>query len=190
MLRKVLSTTLTVVFTLSLCLFVYDQADARVTCSASASAGAGSASGSVSPGISDLELDHKAGQSYEGKGSVKLVVNNSDYPLIGKRIWVKVKVQRVTSTEKRILKKKFDVGADIIVPGPIISTTQVGSVVEVSYEVSVQITRDELYAIKEGASCSKSGKFWQYKDAIAFGNCGGASDSDGWKRYRPFQNNN
>ena len=190
MYRKVLLATLAVLFIVSLCLVVYDPAYARVTCSASASAGSGSASGSVTPGIADLELDHKAGQNYEGKGTVKLVVNNVDYPLIGKRIWVKVKVQRVTSTEKRIVKKKFDVGTEIIVPGPIISTVETGNVIEVSYEISVQVTRDELYTTYESASHNKGGKFWQYKDAIAFGNCGSASDSDGWKRYRPFWNNN
>ena len=189
MYRKVLFATLAVMLIVTLCLFVHDQAHARVTCSASASAGAGSASGSVSPGISDLQLDHKAGQKYEGQGSVKLVVNNQNYQIVGKRIWVKVSVQQVTWTEKRLVKKTFQSGSTIVVPGPIISSIEANGKIEVTYETSVKITRDELYTTKEGASKSKDGSFWQYKDAIAFGNCSTASDSDGWKRYRPFWDN-
>ena len=71
MVRKVLYGTLAVMFIVSLCLLVYDYTYARVTCSASASANSFYASGSVSPGITNLEWEHREGQSYSGSATVR-----------------------------------------------------------------------------------------------------------------------
>ena len=71
MYRKVLFATLAVVFIVALCFFVYNQTDAAVTCSASASANSFYASGSVSPGIRNLEWEHKKDDMYSGRATVR-----------------------------------------------------------------------------------------------------------------------
>ncbi len=71
MYRKVLFATLAGLFIVSLCFFVYNQVHAAVTCSASASANSFYARGSVSPGITNLEWEHKEGQKYNGTATVR-----------------------------------------------------------------------------------------------------------------------
>lgn len=75
MYRKALFAILAMVFIASLCFFVYNQVHAAVTCSASASAGDLVARASVSPGATNIELDHSKGQKYRGNGTARAVVN-------------------------------------------------------------------------------------------------------------------
>ena len=74
MYRKILFATLAVVFIVSLCLFAYNYTHAAVTCSASASANSLYSRGYVSPGITNLEWEHKKDQVYTGSATVRAAV--------------------------------------------------------------------------------------------------------------------
>ena len=183
---KIFAVVLAVIFTCGLSALVVGQIHAAVTCSASAYAGRESAGGSVTPGASDLPIDHEKGNEYEGKASVVLSVNGIAHRKVGQRIYVVVKeeTQKRSWTVKKT--KKLGAGAEILVPGKVLSViVRANGEQIVTYEYQEEIARNVLYTKTKGLSHSAPGEPWHYKDAYAFGNCDTASDADGFKRYRP-----
>ena len=97
MLRKVLFSTLVVVFIVSWCLLVYNRTHAAVTCNASASANSFYASGSVSPGITNLQWEHKKDDRYRGTATVRAACGGDVEKKEGATIRIRVKERTTTS---------------------------------------------------------------------------------------------
>ena len=168
MYRKVLSATLTVLFIVSLCLFVHDQSYAGITtCSASASAWWLRATASVSTGLKNDARSHSAGTFRSGSATVKANVNG-DTDTTTKSITVEV----VEETREKFIAA----GAAIQVPGTIIAIVSVSGGYKVSYKTKV--------ARIEGASESNYGMPSSHKWGSANGSIDGASDS-AWAEYHP-----
>lgn len=183
--NKVWRVVLVVFLTFGLSVLVVERIHATETCSASASAGKSGASGSVSPGASHLPIDHDVNDEYRGVASVKLVVDGTTHQKIGERIWVVVKEKTEEVSYEKEDTTVLAAGAEIIVPGRIISKVTANGKVTVTYRYKVKETKKKLYTETEGVSHSASGQKWHEKSAIAFGFCGNASDCDGWKTYTP-----
>ena len=183
---KIFAAVLAVVFTCGLFLSIIDQLHAAVTCSASSSASKYGASGSVSPGASDLPIDHKKDDKYEGKASVKFVIDGTNHQKIGERIWVVVKEETREFIDTVTNTREVAANAEVDAKWKVISVKAGGSGKKiVTYTTSAKVTRQALYTVTEPLSHSAPGDPWDDKDAIAFGNCGSAADCDGWNKYRP-----
>ena len=183
---RIWAAVLAVVFTCGLSALVVDQIHAAVTCSASAYAGRESAGGSVTPGASDLPIDHEKGNEYEGKASVVLSVNGIAHRKVGKRIWVVVKEETLEYQGIVETSATLEAGMEVDADWKVFDTTfHADESRTVKYTISVEVTQKQLWAETRDCSHSASGEPWHYKDAYAFGNCDTASDADGFKRYRP-----
>ena len=166
MYRKVLSATLAVVFIVSLCFSVYNQAHAGITtCSASASAGVWSSSASVSPGLKSDARNYSVGTFKSGSATVKAHVNGETDTTTES-----ITVEVVEETREKF----FAVGASIQVPGTIIASVGVSGGTKVSYKTRVAKTK--------GASESNHGMPSSRKWGSANGSIDGASDS-AWAEY-------
>lgn len=189
MYRKVLFATLAVVFIVSLCFFVYNQAYAvTITCSASASAGSISASASVSPGATgthcNSESDCKSkARRYTGSGTAKASVNGTTVR-DPKTLVVHLKTEKKEEVDMRRFTVRIkpsliaSLGADKIISSIEISAVEV----EVTYEKGVKITTWGLRVETTGASKSKLGLPTHHKWASGNGSIGGDSDS-AWDEY-------
>ena len=183
---KIFAAVLAVVFTCGLFLSIIDQLHAAVTCSASAYAGKESAGGSVTPGASDLPIDHEKGNAYRGKASVVLSVNGIAHRKVGQRIWVVVQEETLEFQGIVETSATLEVGMEVDADWHVLNVkVHADKSRTVKYKASAKITRKRLWADTKGLSHSAPGEPWHYKDAYAFGNCDTASDADGFKRYRP-----